>query len=206
MHEPPLRCDCPVHPIVVQGGAKHRGGVNVVGHSAIPYALRLYAQGMHAARTVCGRALLRTIMGAMPKPGRKTAAPPASEKLAPVKRRKAVPYEFVLDALFHLPIESRSMFGCLALYVGDKIVLMLREKHTQTEDNGVWLATTKEHHQSLCHEFPHMRSIQLLGKEVTGWQVLPADAPDFESAALRACELIVARDPRIGKIPKSRRR
>jgi hypothetical protein len=146
------------------------------------------------------------MMGAMPKPGRKTAVPPANEKLVPVKRRKAVPYEFVLDALFHLPIESRSMFGCLALYVGDKIVLMLREKHTQTEDNGVWLATTKEHHQSLRHEFPHMRSIQLLGKEVTGWQVPPADAPDFESAALRACELIVARDPRIGKIPKSRRR
>ena len=60
--------------------------------------------------------------------------------------------------------------------------------------------------KSLRHEFPHMRSIQLLGKEVTGWQVLPADAPDFESAALRACELIVARDPRIGKVPKSRRR
>jgi hypothetical protein len=82
---------------------------------------------------------------------------------------------------------------------------MLREKQKQTEDNGVWLATTAEYHQSLRREFPNMRSIQLLGKEVTGWQVLPADAPDFESAALRACELIVARDPRIGKVPKSRR-
>jgi hypothetical protein len=150
--------------------------------------------------------MFRIIMGAMPKPGRKTAVPPANERLVPVKRRKSVPYEFVLDAVSHLPIESRSMFGCLALYLGDKIVLMLREKHTQIEDNGVWLATTKEHHQSLRHEFPHMRSIQLLGKEVTGWQVLPADAPDFESAALRACELVVARDPRIGKVPKSRRR
>ncbi len=97
------------------------------------------------------------------------------------------------------------MFGCLAVYVGDKIVLMLREKQKQVEDNGVWLATTTEHHQSLRREFPHMRSIQLLGKEVTGWQVLPADAPDFESAALRACELILARDPRIGKVPKGRR-
>jgi hypothetical protein len=34
--------------------------------------------------------------------------------------------------------------------------------------------------------------------------LLPVDAPDFEEAALRACELIVARDPRIGKVPKSR--
>jgi hypothetical protein len=50
-----------------------------------------------------------------------------------------------------------------------------------------------------------MRSIQVFGKEVTGWQVLPADAPDFEEAALHACELVIARDPRIGKVPKARR-
>ncbi len=123
----------------------------------------------------------------------------------PVKSRKAVPYQFVLDAVGQVPIETRPMFGCLAIYVQDKIVLMLRDKQKQTEDNGVWLATTAEDHQSLRRDFPYMRSIQLLGKEVTGWQVLPADAPDFESAALRACELIVARDPRIGKVPKRRR-
>jgi hypothetical protein len=145
------------------------------------------------------------MMGAMRKPGRKTAAQLANERPFPVKTRKPVPYEFVLDAVSQIPIETRSMFGCLAVYVGDKIVLMLREKQKQTEDNGVWLATTKEHHQSLRREFPYMRSIQLLGKEVTGWQVLSADAPDFESAALRACELIIARDPRIGKVPKGRR-
>jgi hypothetical protein len=51
-----------------------------------------------------------------------------------------------------------------------------------------------------------MRSIQLLGKKITGWQVLPADAPDFEEAALRACELIAAGDRRIGKVPGARRR
>ena len=124
----------------------------------------------------------------------------------PVKPRKAVPYEFVLDGFAQIPIETNPMFGCLAVYVGDKIVLMLRQKQKQTEDNGVWLATTEEHHASLRREFPNMRSIQLFGGKITGWQVLPADAPDFESAALRACELIVARDPRIGKIPKSRQR
>jgi hypothetical protein len=35
--------------------------------------------------------------------------------------------------------------------------------------------------------------------------VLPAAASDFEEAALRACELVLARDPRIGKVPKARR-
>jgi hypothetical protein len=51
-----------------------------------------------------------------------------------------------------------------------------------------------------------MRSIQGLGKALTGWQVLPADAPDFEEAAFLACELVGARDPRIGKVPKSRQK
>ena len=97
------------------------------------------------------------------------------------------------------------MFGCLAVYVEDKIVLILRDKRDKTSDNGVWLATTEEHHESLRREFPNMRSIQVLGKKVTGWQVLPVDAPDFEEAALRACELIIARDPRIGKVPGERR-
>ena len=97
------------------------------------------------------------------------------------------------------------MFGCLAIYVQDKIVLILRDKLGQTADSGVLLATTVEHHQSLQREFPSMRSIEVLGKKVTGWQVLPADAPDFEEAALRACELVLAGDPRIGKVPGERR-
>ena len=115
------------------------------------------------------------------------------------RKRKIVPYEFVLDAIDALSPETHPMFGCLAIYVKEKIVLILRDRPTSPADNGVWIATTKEHHESLRCEFPLMRSIQVLGSNVTGWQVLPADAADFEEAALRACELILARDPRIGK-------
>jgi len=97
------------------------------------------------------------------------------------------------------------MFGCLAIYAGDKIVLLLRDRPDKTADNGVWLATTIEHHASLLDEFPNMRSIQPLGKEKTGWQVLPVDAADFEEGALHACELILRGDRRIGKVPKSKR-
>ena len=98
------------------------------------------------------------------------------------------------------------MFGCLSVYVKDEIVLILRDKRDNPADNGVWLATTKDHHQSLRREFPNMRSVPVFGKEVTDWQVLPTDAPDFEEAALRARELIIARDPRIGKTPGTWRR
>jgi hypothetical protein len=124
------------------------------------------------------------------------------ERIFAVKPRRVEPFPFVLDALAELPIRTRPMFSCLAVYVAEKIVFALRDRPTEKQDNGVWLATTHEHHESLRLEFPNLRSIQVLGKKVTGWQLLPADAPDFEEAALRACELIIARDPRIGKVPK----
>jgi len=130
---------------------------------------------------------------------------PLDDTLLGVKQRKAVPHQFVLDVIAALSPTTRSMFGCLAVCVADKIVLILRDKRDETADNGVWLATTKDHHDSLRRDFPNMRSIQVLGKGVTGWQVLPVDAPDFEEAALRACELILTADPRIGKVPGARR-
>lgn len=141
----------------------------------------------------------------MPPPRRKTPSIPPDETLFAGKRRKPVPHEFVLDAMAELSPWTRPMFGCLAVYVGEKIVLILRDKREPAADNGVWLATTLEHHESLRREFPNMRSIRILGKKVTGWQILPVDTPDFEEAALRACELIAARDPRIGKVPEARR-
>jgi len=127
-----------------------------------------------------------------------------SEDAFAVKKKKRIPFEFVLDALAAVTPRTRPMFGCLAIYVQEKIVLFLRDKAEWQADNGVWLATNAEHHESLRCEFPNMRSIELLGRKVTHWQVLPANAPDFEETALRACELICAGDPRIGKVPKSR--
>ena len=135
---------------------------------------------------------------------RKHVSPEALDASLLPKQRKPIPHAFVLDAISNLTPYTRPMFGCLAIYVKDKIVLILRDKPTNTADNGIWLATTQEHHQSLRRAFPNMRSVQVLGGRITGWQVLPVDAPDFESAALRACELVLAGDPRIGKIPGAR--
>ncbi len=140
----------------------------------------------------------------MPKPRRSTRFVPPDDAVFALKRRKAIPYEFVLDTLAGLSPRTRPMFGCLAIYVEEKIVLILRHKPDSPADNGVWLATSHEHHESLRREFPSMRSIRALGKAVTEWQLLPDDAPDFEQAALHACELVAARDPRIGKVPKRR--
>ncbi|HWF12084.1 MAG TPA: hypothetical protein VG297_26635 [Bryobacteraceae bacterium] len=104
-----------------------------------------------------------------------------------------------------VPPVTRPMFGCLAVYVGRKIVLILREKGDGASHEGVWLATGAEHHESLRGEFPYMESIGVFRTPVTSWQILRADSPDFEEAALRACELIAAGDPRIGRMPKPRK-
>ena len=108
------------------------------------------------------------------------------------RRRPAVAHEFVLDALGSVAPTTRLMFGCLAVYVADKIVLILRERDDSQVDNGVWLATSAEHHASLQRQLPSMRSIRIFGSGVTNWQVIPSDAVDFERAALRACALIAA--------------
>ena len=149
---------------------------------------------------------VRYMMSAMPKRRRNASDLPLESALFTTKQRKKVPHEFVLEALAPLLPRTNPMFGCLAVYAGEKIMVILRDKSENAGDNGVWLATTEEYHDSLRREFPSMRSIGVLGKKVTGWQVLPAKAADFEEAALHACELILAGDPRIGKVPGARRK
>jgi hypothetical protein len=126
---------------------------------------------------------------------------------APRKQPKRLPFDFVLAELEELGPVTRPMFGCHAVYVDEKIVFILRDKGDPREDDGVWVATTLEHHAALRRDLPSLRSITVLaGGGVTGWQVLPAEADDFEEGVLLACELVKRRDVRIGKVPGARRR
>src|SRR5690242_11051676 len=99
----------------------------------------------------------------MPKSGRHHH--PFDDAILAAKRSRPVPHEFVLEAIASLCPVTRQMFGCLAVYVEEKIVLILRDKRKSPADNGVWLATAVEHHESLRREFPRMRSIRVFGKE-----------------------------------------
>ena len=118
--------------------------------------------------------------------------------------KKAIPFSFVLDNLFSLDPFVRPMFGSHAIYVEGKIVMCLRDK--DDEDSGVWIGTSKEHHESLKKELPNMRSIRIFGPGESGWQVLSKNNNDFEESVNRACELILKRDVRIGKIPKPKKK
>lgn len=82
----------------------------------------------------------------------------------------------------------------------------MRKKEQYPEDNGVWLATSQEHHKELKKILPNMQSIKILGADPTGWQILPEESLDFEESVLRACQLVLNKDPKIGKVPHSKKR
>ncbi len=100
------------------------------------------------------------------------------------------------------------MFGCHAIYSGGKIFLIVRKKQDHTDANGVWIATGKEHHESLKKELPSMKSVYILsdGKNETGWQMIHEDTDDFEESVTKICEMILKGDERIGKVPKARKK
>ncbi len=112
-----------------------------------------------------------------------------------------VPFPFILENLSRLNYIVKAFFGCHAVYRGDVILLAMRKKKEHPRDNGVWIATHTEHHESLQKIFPHMRSIELFGNPPSTWQNLPLDADDFEESVNKLCELILKNDARIGRVP-----
>jgi hypothetical protein len=126
----------------------------------------------------------------------------------PAKSKQKPPHAFVLEALTPSNPEVRRMFSGFAVYLGDRIVCMLRDHEKSPRDNGVWLVlseSTDPADLELRREFPSIRSIELLGDKIAHWLLIPSDSPDFEMEALHACDLLLRHDPRLGRIPKSRR-
>jgi hypothetical protein len=127
--------------------------------------------------------------------------------LAKPKRRSAR-YPFIVEALAPLEPDVRPMFSGFAVYVGEKIVLMLRDSPKQPKDNGVWLVfseTADLDDPGIRQDFPSLRLIDLLGGKIAHWRLIPADSPTFEWEALHACELVLKHDGRLGRIPQSRK-
>ncbi len=73
------------------------------------------------------------------------------------------------------------MFSGFAVYVGERIVLMLRDSPKQPKDNGVWLVfseTANLADPGIRRDFPSLRLIDLLGgKLLTGGSSLPRARP-----------------------------
>src|SRR5882672_7061333 len=99
---------------------------------------------------------------------------------------KAIPYDFILD---YLPpnVVVRPMFGMHYIYLDKKIMLILRNVNKNRDLNGIWIATSKEHHQSLENEIPAMTDFILDNGEMhdSDWRLIREEEDDFEAAAIK---------------------
>jgi len=98
----------------------------------------------------------------------------------------------------------KQMFGFTYVFVGDRLMLLFRNRTNQSEFNGVWLATTEEHFESLQKEFL-VSPAWLVGFAKKQWLLIPINAGELEEYSLKACELILKGDIRLGRLsnPKS---
>lgn len=117
--------------------------------------------------------------------------------------KKPIPFDFLLD---YLPanVVIKPAIGMYYIYREKKIVLIFRQTLKNPHHNGLWIATKKEHHASLKAEIPAITDFVFDAGEnaESAWLQLKEDHDDFETAAIRICELISQRDKRVGKETK----
>ncbi len=122
----------------------------------------------------------------------------------PTKKRD--PFPFIIDELSSLRPTVKHMFGFVSLYLDDKLLCSLRDAVKQPGSNGMWLYTTTEDVDSLAREFPDLPKRQLWRSRAgnKAWVILASRLENFEEYALKACELILSGDRRIGRVSRGR--
>jgi hypothetical protein len=93
-----------------------------------------------------------------------------------------------------------AMFGTRVAYLDGRLVLCFAARDEPWR--GVMACAERENHASLVAEFPSLAPHPVLGK----WLYLPESADDFEPSAQRLVGMAARRDPRLGVVPKARRR
>jgi hypothetical protein len=114
------------------------------------------------------------------------------------KRKREIPFDFVLERLAPLAPTTRAMFGATGVYLDERVVFILRKKGDS--DDGVWLCFEPERESEVLALLPRLARIDVLGN-VRAWRKLAANSESFEDDVLYACKLLLAGDTRIGKLP-----
>ncbi|TPN89074.1 hypothetical protein [Aquimarina algicola] len=115
-----------------------------------------------------------------------------------------IPYDFILERLYPLELRHKKMFGIDAFYYKEKIVFCLREKESNNDDNGVWIATKIDFHESLKEQIKDLRMIKMY--PIKSWILLPADSDYFEEGVETIATLIKQNSPYVGVIPKPKKK
>ena len=114
---------------------------------------------------------------------------------------KHPPYDFIFDYLLPNIIVNR-VFGMYYTYLNKKNMLIFRKLSKNLLLNGIWIATGVAHHASLKTDVPGIADFVFDNGKMhdSGWQLLQEGDDNFETAAIKVCELISRGDPRIGKV------
>jgi hypothetical protein len=123
----------------------------------------------------------------------------------PLGVKKKMPFVFALEELDALSPTIKPMFGGFAVYIGEKMILFLYDQEKWPDFRGVSLATTPEHYRSLAREFPSTPEAEPQKIGERPWLLLPVGAVDFEEQVLKACEMILNGDPRIGRAQEEKK-
>ena len=125
--------------------------------------------------------------------------------------RKIFGLAWLLEAIEDIPgYFQRAMFGGLAAYLDDQIVLVIMESPGQREYkgikspfdlwNGAFFPVEREQHANVLKAFPQLVNHPVLPK----WLYIPLSHPEFEAVASEAISCVARRDPRFGVVPKKR--
>ncbi|MGZ3691364.1 MAG: hypothetical protein ACXVAX_07665 [Pseudobdellovibrio sp.] len=120
------------------------------------------------------------------------------------KSGKRPPYDFILEELGEVVTGIKPMFGAYGIYRDNQILMILRKKEKFDNDTGMWLGVVDGSYDSIRKSIPELRDLEMFGPGPTQWQVLGEDLANFEEIAFKICELIKKKDPRIGRVPKTR--
>lgn len=120
------------------------------------------------------------------------------DPLETAKPSRQIAYPFVLDRLAKLALSTRPMFGSTAVYDGDEVLFILREKGDA--DDGVWVAYDEAREAEALSALPNLVKISRL-PNVRCWRMLAAASDTFGEDVLAACRLAQRADRPIGKIP-----
>ena len=129
----------------------------------------------------------------------------SSEFLTDLHPRKSqAPFPFILAELEPLRLTSKKIFGFTHVYLEDRLLFSLRDADKQRGSNGMWLYTTTDQVDSLAAEFSDLSRRQIWRSGKKAWIILASRLPNFEEHALKACELVLRNDQRIGRISRRR--
>jgi hypothetical protein len=120
---------------------------------------------------------------------------PSSRK----KKKKQHPLLWVVESLMEEPSYlEKSMFGCLAIYLHGRLMLVLASGEEPWD--GLLIPTEHQFHDAILKEFRDVVQHFVLKK----WLYLPEATEDFETVASDIVEAVRMNDHRFGVEPKER--